>query len=117
MPNPSGRRKRRTDPFFEASRRKQAQRKDLQVCAQVARCLWESLPMAGDPLLQRVQVLEVVPAQGLAVLEVRIWSPEPLVQTLQALRKSSSWLREEVAQAIHRKRVPTLRFVWWHPEM
>ena len=102
--------------FFKAgNRRKGNNRKDLQLCRQVADTL--SLVLSGecdDEVLSAVNVVAVTPAPdasqllvvvGLAVGE--IWPAEIVLEHLQA---AAGRLRAAIAAAITRKRAPKLSF-------
>jgi ribosome-binding factor A len=84
-----------------------------RLCGQAARALTLALPTASDPQLRSLLVVEVVPAPDLRRLEARIAAPpgQPLEGLEQRLGLSRTWLREEVAHAIHRKKAPDLRIV------
>jgi ribosome-binding factor A len=84
-----------------------------RLCGQVARVLTMAFPAAHDPQLRSLLVVEVVPAPDLRRLEVRLAAPpgQALAGLEVRLGLARRWLREEVAQAIHRKRAPDLRLV------
>jgi ribosome-binding factor A len=90
--------------------------KTLRFCRQVE----EALAIAfaggcGDEVLGTLGVELVVPAPdaGHLLVTVRFLSqeriPDPL-ETLARLHKATGWLREQVAGAISRKKVPDLAF-------
>jgi ribosome-binding factor A len=115
-----------TDPdfFFGDSRRKQNRRKDFQLCGQVRQAIAAALAAElEDPLLSELWVVQVEPAPS--VSQLRVWvalaegspfagSPELI---LARLARVEGVLRGEVAAAIHRKRVPTLSYAVWLPEV
>ncbi|MFK7985458.1 MAG: ribosome-binding factor A [Sandaracinaceae bacterium] len=90
---------------------RQNQIKDAQLCAQVARTLSYSLGELPDALLGLV-LIEVVPAPDAGRLAVRLMVPtEADVATVRAgLQAALPRMRSDVANAIHRKSVPTLMF-------
>jgi ribosome-binding factor A len=115
-----------TDPdfFFDDSRRKQNRRKDFQLCGQVRQALTAALcAELDDPLLSELWVVQVEPAPTVSQLQVWVAlaqgsplsaSPELI---LARLTRVEGVLRGEVAAAIHRKRVPTLRYAVWLPKV
>ena len=92
----------------------QARRKQDQLCRQVEERL--GLVLAGelaDPLLQDLYVAAVEPEPGGVNLVVRLALPRPdisAVAVLQRLTALKTFLRAEIAAAIHRKKVPGLVF-------
>lgn len=115
-----------TDPdiFFGDSRRKQNRRKDFQLCGQVRQAITAALSAElDDPLLSELWVVQVEPAPTAS--QLRVWvalaegsplsaSPELI---LARLARVEGVLRGEVAAAIHRKRVPTLSYAVWLPQV
>lgn len=103
--------------FFRHKRsHRKADRKTLQLCAQVADTLNVLLPDCHDELLQMLQVASVVPAPDATQMLVTVF---PAVQTdsdfdsqkvLEQLTRAAGHLRSEVAAAITRKRAPSLLF-------
>jgi ribosome-binding factor A len=91
-------------------------RKSGQLCDQVARSLDASLCSAGDPCLNDLSVLGVQPAPDsshLRVLVVPVGADsEDEAEVLDALKRAGGWLRSRVAADIHRRRVPSLTWVW-----
>jgi len=88
-------------------------RKTRQLCGQIARALNLTLAAADDETLRRLLVTTVkdMPDDGRFLVEVAApddLSPEEAQARLSAAR---GWLREEVAHAIRRKRVPELRYL------
>lgn len=91
-------------------------RKTLQLCRQVERAV--AMALAGecaDDVLRDLMVESVFPMGSAAQLLVRVMLPghaeAPVAEVLSRLEAQSSRLRSVVAQAICRKRVPTLSFV------
>jgi len=90
-------------------------RKDLQLCRQVADTLSLALGDCGDDCLRDLHVVRVVPAPDASQLLVIVGSPLGEVppaptEVLAHLQARTPWLRGEVAQAITRKRAPSLLF-------
>src|SRR5688572_7448850 len=88
--------------------RRAAGRKDLALCKQVMRAL-------NDALLRELAVLNVAPDPDAS--RVRVYVEPSAVAAragasavLEALGRAGGFLRTQVAQAITRKRVPTLVF-------
>jgi len=84
-------------------------RKALQLCAQVQQILNMTLGYCGEEALEGVYVVSVLPNPDSMHMLVRISGGEPS-EVLAALHKVGGYLRSEVAQGIHRKKVPELRF-------
>jgi ribosome-binding factor A len=90
-------------------------RKDLQLCRQVADTLQLVLGDCGDDCLRDLHVVRVVPAPDASQLLVIVGSPPgetpaaPRV-VLERLQARAAAFRAEVAQAITRKRAPSLLF-------
>lgn len=100
----------------QLQRRRHAERreinaKDRRLCGQAARSLNLTLPTAADPRLRALLVLRVAPAPDLRRL-CAYYDPgeQPISETQAALEAARPWLRAELARALHRKRVPELRF-------
>ena len=90
-------------------------RKDLQLCRQVADTLSLALGDCGDDCLRDLHVVRVVPAPDASQLLVIVGSalgevPPAPTEVLAHLQARTPWLRGEVAQAITRKRAPSLLF-------
>jgi ribosome-binding factor A len=102
--------------FFRKPARRGNNRKDLQLCSQIARTLnsvmaWES----GDDLLLCLSVESVVPAPDSTRVLVTVSVQSPLetaerAQILARLYGHAGRFRAEVGAAIHRKKVPELVF-------
>lgn len=92
-----------------------ADHKAMQLCHQVAITLDEVLAECGDSLLQGLRVLDVKPAPDISRLLVTLTADGVPVESLPTvethLAKASRHLRGEVAQAITRKRAPSLVYV------
>jgi ribosome-binding factor A len=89
-------------------------RKALQLCHQVAETLEEVLAECGDAVLQALRVLDVEPAPDgsrlLVTVGVEALSNEKVDpdRVHDHLSRASGHLRNEVAGAITRKRIPVL---------
>ena len=97
------------------SRRGKADHRALQLCKQVHLAIEGSLACdCTHPVLQDVLVTSVQPVAGGAAMLVTLTLPQATLPALdtahQALVAEEGVLRAAVAAAIHRKRVPTLRF-------
>ena len=91
-------------------------RKALQMCAQVGRTLAQVLSgESGDPVLRDLVVASVVPAPNSARLLVTV-APAPGADdvdpavVLAHLDRARGLLRNQVAAAVHRRKVPDLTF-------
>ena len=94
---------------------KVANRKALQLCAQVADALAGFLAGCGDDLLRELTVVSVVPAPNSSRLLVTVAPAVPgaagnSASVLERLGHALPRLRAEAASAITRKRVPELAF-------
>lgn len=96
--------------------RRTAGRKDLALCKQVMRALNDALQAeAREALLRELVVRHVEPSPDATRVRVHI---EPsaaaaragAAQVMASLGRSAGFLRTQVAQAITRKRVPSLVF-------
>ena len=86
-----------------------------QLCKQVRIALGEALVCdCSDSVLQSLVVESVKPLTGSSVLQVTLTLPSAdpgqFEHAHQQLQRASGILRSAVASAIHRKRVPQLRF-------
>ena len=100
-------------PVFEEGglRGEKPDYKTAALCKQVGRAV--SLALAGecaDPVLQGLQVEEVLAAPNAGRLLVRVRSAESPVEVLPRLEAVKGLLRASVAEAIARKRTPELMF-------
>lgn len=112
----------RTDPdvFFGESSRRQRARKDYQLCGQVQRALGEALAADfDDEVLNQLWVVRVEPAPTVSRLLVWVAGPPDVSpdEMIERLSRVAGALRVEVGAAIHRKRVPQLRFAVHLPEL
>lgn len=69
----------------------------------------------GDQQLEGIALVGVTPLEGASLLRIEVALPpgrpkEAGPEVIARLEGASSWLRREVAAAIHRKRTPTLTF-------
>lgn len=104
------------DYFKEKRSLGQQGRKSKQLCRQVAETL--DLVLSGecrDERLQSLHVLSVEPAPDASRLLVTVESDLPADEfdhgaILDALASQTGRLRTEIAQSIHRKKVPSLVF-------
>ncbi len=107
------------DAFFAHAADKKAARKERQLCRQVKEALDYALPALTDELLQDCLVIDVEPCPDASRLCVVVCAPEGLdpEEILSRLERASGLLRREVAEAITRKRTPTLcfRVEWEEP--
>lgn len=89
--------------------------KTLRLCKQVEEALAIALSGTGDEILSRLAVESVEPAPDAGHLLVTVTFssggkiPDP-AETLGRIHKATGWLREQVASAISRKKVPELAF-------
>jgi ribosome-binding factor A len=86
--------------------------KSLQLCAQVHDALSYALGDSSDPVLMDLVLDHVEPMQGDQHVLVVMQDPcgHGLVATLAALDRARGYLRDAVAAAIARRRVPKLSF-------
>jgi ribosome-binding factor A len=94
-----------------ASRERQAERKNRQLCRQVQRSL--NLALAeGDAGVSDLYVDDVTAdGGGPLVVHIAVPAARAVGDALEALRADAPRLRAEVARAITRKRTPELAFV------
>ncbi len=91
-----------------------ANRKALQLCRQIERTLHLALGGLSDPVLNDLLVVEVRPFPDSTRLLVTVCSAtgdalEPAT-VLQHVDRASGRMRESVAAAVHRKKLPELIF-------
>lgn len=100
------------DPRYDSKSRKVANRKALQLCAQVADILNAALPGMKESILRELYVASVVPAPDSTQLLVTVSSirEQDELDVLHYLEGAEKSLRMEVAAGITRKRVPSLKF-------
>ena len=88
-----------------------------RLCGRVNRLLLEIFCACDDPLLQELEVLDVVAAPSASRLAVTVgYVPRPpeLLSPdamLARLNRARGWVRSELASLLDRRRVPELRFV------
>ncbi len=89
-------------------------RKTLQLCAQVRRAFEFALHAAcEDPAFDDLEVVEVVPAPHAGRLRVVVGqtaADRPSAEVLARLESARARLTAEVAETIHRRKVPELVF-------
>jgi len=85
-------------------------RKALQLCAQVADALNLVLASCADDCLRECLIEGVIPAPDSSHMLVTVRTTQNKEQVVAALHKASGMIRSEIATAIHRKKVPQLRF-------
>ena len=100
-----------SDPFPSPSH----DRKDLQLCRQVADTLQSLLGDCGDDVLRDLHVVRVLPAPDASQLMVIVGAmpgetPPAPHEVLARLGAHAGEFRAEVAHAITRKRAPSLLF-------
>jgi ribosome-binding factor A len=89
-------------------------RKALQLCRQVEQTLHLALADCGDPLLNDLLIVDVIPFPDSTRLLIAVRSAtgiatEPVL-ILEHLRQAAGLLRHEVAAGIHRRKTPDLVF-------
>jgi ribosome-binding factor A len=90
--------------------------KDAQLCSQVEEVIGLSLGSARDSRLHQLSVHSVTSYANGARLTIFVLPTTPididaLDEVMQALEGAKPWLREQVAEEIHRKRCPDLAFM------
>ena len=98
---------------------RRADRKERQLCRQVQEAIGEALSALDDVVLSDVWICSVEPAPDASRLAVLVRAPREADPdgVKERLGRVSGYLRTEVAQAISRKRVPTLVFEVLPPEI
>ncbi len=88
------------------------ERKERQLCRQVHEALGYALPALRDEVLRDLWVISVEPAPDGARLCAMVEAPRgaAVEDVMARLDRAAGLLRTEVAQAITRKRTPTLAF-------
>ena len=86
--------------------------KARQLCAQVHDALSYALGDSSDPILMDLELDHVEPMPDDRHVLVVVSDPcgHGLVATLAALDRARGFLREAVAELVHRRRVPQLSF-------
>lgn len=99
----------------EAARDERSERKTRQLCREVERTLAVALSTSRDDLVRDLAVVSVEPAPDGARLLVTLCPTAALtvdvVIVLSRLGELRGFLRQEIAQALQRKRTPELAFV------
>ena len=105
--------------FSESAAAQRGDRKERQLCRQVREAVGEALAVLDDDVLLDVWVCDVTPAPDASRLAVLVRGPRdrPPELVKERLERVSAYLRTEVAQAITRKRAPTLTFEILPPEI
>jgi ribosome-binding factor A len=99
---------------WDDSRRSKEDHKAQQLCRQAQRALNLALSgECGDEVLSDLFVAAVTPASGCGHLLVHVIVPagRSISDVLARLHRAAPLLREEVAEAITRKRAPELSFL------
>ncbi len=96
-------------------RQERVPHKALRLCQQVLHAISDGLAQSMDDVLQDLFVVSVIPSPSTSRLLVTVSSfddemPSSHHDILAALHAERSALRDEVASAIHRRRVPELIF-------
>ncbi len=104
--------------FGERGAHSKSLRKDAQLCAQIADALGLTLAESADPSLNGLWVKEVQPAPHIGHLRVLVQAGrgEDPNRIHSKLEERGGYLRRQVGEAIHRKKVPSLSFVVLPPE-
>ncbi len=91
---------------------RRSERKERQLCRQVHEALGYALPALRDEILRDLWVIAVEPAPDAARLCAVVEAPRgtSMEEVTARLDRAAGLLRTEVAQAITRKRTPTLTF-------
>ena len=101
------------ETFFKDSRQTRAERKTAQLCALAERTLgWAAATELQDPRLPELTLAAVKPYPDASRLLVIFTAPPgtDLRLTEEILREASGHLREVLARALDRRRVPILSF-------
>lgn len=88
-------------------------RKDAQLCAQIADALSLALAESSDPALYGLWVMEVesAPHGGHVRVLLQAQRGDALDEVQAKVEARHGYLRQQVGEAIHRKKVPSLSFV------
>jgi len=107
------------DVLFGDVEGRKAERKERQLCRQVREAISEALAALDDEVLSEVWIAGVEPAPDASRLVVLVEAPETAAPEVikERFGRVAGYLRSEVAQAISRKRVPTLLFEVLPPEV
>lgn len=90
-----------------------ADTKTIQLCRQVEEAISCALASSTSALLRDLYVVGVEPLRGAALMRVLVCTggvQNDYQRINETLRRARGYLRAEIAQSIHRKRVPTLQF-------
>ena len=98
--------------FVSSHSDRKAERKTRQLCREVRDVLGLALSALDDVALSGAWVAEVLPGADPSQLRVVVVTARgaDIEGTYEALRRAASLLRNEVAQAVARKRTPLLSF-------
>lgn len=105
--------------WFKNSRSSRKQnRKDFQLCGQIARVLSFVLADCNDPIVRNMDLVSVTPNPDATCVRVQVICHErtSLATAQQALQNQIPRLQFEIARSINRKRVPNLVFGTSFPE-
>lgn len=94
--------------------------KTHQLCEQVSEAIEYAFATAASPLLRDLRVVAVESVRSTALVRVLVTTEQSHVDISEiegALVRAHGYLRGEVAQAIHRKRVPGLEVIVVPPEV
>ena len=112
----SKRRSRLTEPleklYFGEERHSKSGRKDAQLCAQIVDAVSLALAESADPLLNELWVMEAEPAPHIGHVRVLVQAGRgaDLAAIQTKLEARQGYLRRQVGDVIHRKKVPSLSF-------
>lgn len=103
--------------FYNKRKHKKKYRKVYQLCRQVSDTL-QLVINSGDPLLEDVSVVEVLPAPDshrlLVIVSLgsatKIESAADVEEIMQCFQRELPRLRAEIARSINRRKTPTLIF-------
>ena len=103
------------DDLFRPSHDARADRKVQQVCKEVERTLSYALGACGDDVVRELVVLFVEPAPDASRLMVTVSPSSPTLavdvgEVIERLERVRGRLRQEIANALQRKRTPELAF-------
>lgn len=92
-------------------------RKQRQLCAQVAEAIDLALGESTDSVLQGCWVVDVRPGPDQARLRVRVQTADQIdIRDFEKrLERATPWLRTQVAEYISRRKVPSISLVWAGP--
>lgn len=99
--------------YFKSKHNQKENRKTKQLCQQISRTLNLCLNDCGDPIVQSMFLVGVVPAPDTSCLLVHVecdMEDFDHEAALIAIRNQTARLQFEISRSIHRKRVPNLTF-------